>query len=72
MGDRDDDFFFGDQIFQIDFRLFFDDLRPPLILIGFADFRKLVLDPPLGVLSLGPVTLPVDRLLLPADERSPL
>ena len=28
-----------------------------------ADFRKLVLDPPLGVVSLGPVTLPVDRLL---------
>lgn len=28
-----------------------------------ADFRKLVLEPPLGVLSLGPVTLPVDRLL---------
>lgn len=28
-----------------------------------ADFRKLVLDPPLGVISLGPVVLPVDRLL---------
>ena len=27
-----------------------------------ADFRKLVLDPPLGVLSLGPVVLPLDRL----------
>ena len=27
-----------------------------------ADFRKLVLDPPLGVLSLGNIVLPVDRL----------
>lgn len=33
------------------------------MLVGFsADFRKLVLDPPLGVLSLGPLVLPVDRL----------
>lgn len=28
-----------------------------------ADFRKLILDPPLGIVSLGPVVLPVDRLL---------
>jgi branched-chain amino acid transport system permease protein len=28
-----------------------------------ADFKKLVLDPPLGVISLGPVVLPVDRLV---------
>lgn len=28
-----------------------------------ADFRKITLDPPLGVLLLGPVVLPVDRLL---------
>lgn len=28
-----------------------------------ADFKKLVLDPPLGVVSLGPVVLPVDRLV---------
>jgi len=28
-----------------------------------ADFRKLVVDPPLGILSVGPVTLPVDRLV---------
>jgi branched-chain amino acid transport system permease protein len=27
-----------------------------------ADFKKLTLDPPLGVLSLGPVVMPVDRL----------
>lgn len=27
-----------------------------------ADFRKLVLDPPLGILSLGDIVLPVDRL----------
>jgi branched-chain amino acid transport system permease protein len=27
-----------------------------------ADFKKLTLDPPLGVVSLGPVVLPVDRL----------
>lgn len=27
-----------------------------------ADFKKLTLDPPLGILSLGPVVLPVDRL----------
>ena len=34
------------------------------MLAGFtADFKKLLLDPPLGVLSLGPVVLPVDRLL---------
>jgi branched-chain amino acid transport system permease protein len=28
-----------------------------------ADFRKITLDPPLGVIFLGPVVLPVDRLL---------
>lgn len=28
-----------------------------------ADFKQLTLDPPLGVLSLGPVVLPVDRLI---------
>lgn len=28
-----------------------------------ADFRKLILDPPFGIVSLGPVVLPVDRLL---------
>lgn len=28
-----------------------------------ADFRKLILDPPLGIVSLGTVVLPVDRLL---------
>lgn len=28
-----------------------------------ADFKKLILDPPLGILSLGPVVLPVDRLV---------
>jgi branched-chain amino acid transport system permease protein len=28
-----------------------------------ADFRKLTLDPPLGILYLGPVVLPVDRLI---------
>ncbi len=28
-----------------------------------ADFRKLTLDPPLGILSLGQVVLPVDRLI---------
>jgi len=28
-----------------------------------ADFRKLLLDPPLGVLSMGSVVLPVDRLI---------
>lgn len=28
-----------------------------------ADFRKLLLDPPLGVLTMGPVVLPVDRLI---------
>jgi branched-chain amino acid transport system permease protein len=28
-----------------------------------ADFRKLILDPPLGILSLGSVVLPVDRLV---------
>ncbi len=29
-----------------------------------ADFRKLILDPPLGVVSLGALVLPVDRLLV--------
>lgn len=28
-----------------------------------ADFKKLILDPPLGILALGPVVLPVDRLV---------
>lgn len=28
-----------------------------------ADFKKLILDPPLGILQLGPVVLPVDRLV---------
>jgi branched-chain amino acid transport system permease protein len=28
-----------------------------------ADFKKLILDPPLGILTLGPVVLPVDRLV---------
>jgi branched-chain amino acid transport system permease protein len=34
-----------------------------MLLAFTADFRKLILDPPLGVLSLGPVVIPVDRLL---------
>lgn len=34
------------------------------MIVGFtADFRKLVLDPPLGTLSFGTVVLPVDRLI---------
>ncbi len=34
------------------------------MLVAFtADYRKLTLDPPLGVLSLGPVTVPLDRLV---------
>lgn len=28
-----------------------------------ADFRKLILDPPLGVAALGPIVMPVDRLV---------
>jgi len=34
-----------------------------MLLAFTADFRKLILDPPLGVLALGPVVIPVDRLL---------
>jgi branched-chain amino acid transport system permease protein len=34
-----------------------------MLLAFTADFRKLILDPPLGVLALGPVVMPVDRLL---------
>ncbi len=34
------------------------------MLVAFtADFRQLVLDPPLGVMTLGPVVVPVDRLV---------
>jgi branched-chain amino acid transport system permease protein len=33
------------------------------MLVAFsADFRKVILDPPLGVLSVGPLVVPVDRL----------
>lgn len=33
------------------------------MLVAFsADFRKLILDPPLGLLSVGPLVVPVDRL----------
>jgi branched-chain amino acid transport system permease protein len=34
-----------------------------MLLAFTADFRKLILDPPLGVISLGPVVIPVDRLI---------
>lgn len=34
-----------------------------MLLAFTADFRKLILDPPLGVAALGPVVIPVDRLL---------
>jgi len=37
-------------------------LQNAMILAFTADFRKLVLDPPLGVVSLGGVVLPVDRI----------
>lgn len=37
------------------------------MLAGFtADFRKIILDPPLGTAFLGPVVLPVDRLMATA------
>jgi branched-chain amino acid transport system permease protein len=38
-------------------------LQNGMLLAFTADFRKLNLDPPLGVLSLGSVIIPVDRLL---------
>jgi branched-chain amino acid transport system permease protein len=38
-------------------------LQNGMLLAFTADFRKLILDPPLGVLALGPVVIPVDRLL---------
>lgn len=34
-----------------------------MLLAFTADFRTLILEPPLGVLALGPVVIPVDRLL---------
>lgn len=34
-----------------------------MLLAFTADFRTLILEPPLGVLALGPVAIPVDRLL---------
>lgn len=37
-------------------------LQNAMIVAFSADFRKLVLDPPLGLLSVGPLVLPVDRL----------
>ncbi|MBI3372336.1 MAG: branched-chain amino acid ABC transporter permease [Betaproteobacteria bacterium] len=37
-------------------------LQNGMLLAFTADFRKLILDPPLGVLALGPVVIPVDRL----------
>jgi branched-chain amino acid transport system permease protein len=38
-------------------------LSNAMIVAFTADFKKLTLDPPLGTLALGPVVLPVDRLL---------
>ena len=38
-------------------------LQNAMLLAFTADFRKLILDPPLGVLALGPVVIPVDRLI---------
>jgi branched-chain amino acid transport system permease protein len=38
-------------------------LANAMLLAFTADFRKLILQPPLGVLSLGPVVIPLDRLL---------
>ena len=38
-------------------------LQNAMLLAFSADFRKLILDPPLGVLALGPVVIPVDRLM---------
>jgi branched-chain amino acid transport system permease protein len=38
-------------------------LNNAMILAFKADYRKLILDPPLGVLELGSVVVPVDRLL---------
>jgi branched-chain amino acid transport system permease protein len=32
-----------------------------------ADYRKIILDPPLGVLTLGPATVPIDRLAATAS-----
>jgi branched-chain amino acid transport system permease protein len=34
-----------------------------MLLAFTADFRKIILDPPLGIVALGPVVIPVDRLL---------
>ena len=38
-------------------------LQNAMLLAFTADFRKLILDPPLGVLALGSVVIPVDRLM---------
>ncbi|MET4578016.1 branched-chain amino acid ABC transporter permease [Ottowia thiooxydans] len=39
-------------------------LSNSMIKVFTADFRKLILDPPLGVWQLGPLVLPVDRALV--------
>ena len=44
MGDRDDDFFVRDHVFQGDLRFFFHDLRPAVVVVGFADLDQLILD----------------------------
>lgn len=41
-------------------------LNNSMIRLFTADFRKLILDPPLGVLEVGSVVLPIDRLLVMA------
>jgi branched-chain amino acid transport system permease protein len=41
-------------------------LNNSMIRLFTADFRKLILDPPLGVLEFGSVVLPIDRLLVMA------
>ncbi len=42
--DADDHFFFCDEIFQTDLRLFFNNLRAAIVFIGLANFHQLVFD----------------------------
>src|SRR5581483_712159 len=44
VGNGDDDFLLGDKVFDADFRVFLDDLRPPLVLVSLPDLDQLVLD----------------------------
>ena len=44
VGDRDDDFFLGDQVFETDLGLFLHDLRAAVVLVFFTELGQLIFD----------------------------